>query len=121
MYEPYAELSGRLQRYVPRPDSCVLRVPDMCSQGQRYVHHYSGLLYVPEMAITALWSFWQLLDQCYPAVIDFRGSNGSSTWGFYLSRSDSPVALAQRHGNTILIATDEVKSFSLQRDTRFSP
>ena len=33
------------------------------------------VLYVPEMAITALWSFWQLLDQCYPVVVDFRGSN----------------------------------------------
>jgi hypothetical protein len=61
------------------------------------------------MAITTLWSFWQLLDQCYPAVVDFRGSNGNSKWGFYLSESDSPFALAQRHGNTFLIATDEVK------------
>ena len=35
------------------------------------------ILYVPEMVISALWSFWQLFDQCYPAVIDYRGNNGN--------------------------------------------
>ena len=41
-----------------------------------------GVLYVPGMAITALWSFWQLLDQCHPMVVNFHGTNNSNTWGF---------------------------------------
>ena len=68
-----------------------------------------GVLYVPDMAITALWSFWQLLDQCHPMVVNFHGTNNSNTWGFYVPGNDSPVARAERHGNTFLISTHEVR------------
>ena len=66
-----------------------------------------GVLYVPGMAITALWSFWQLLDQCHPMIVNFHGTNNSDTWGFYVPGNDSPVARAERHGNTFLISTHD--------------
>jgi hypothetical protein len=61
------------------------------------------------MAIAALWSFWQLLDQCHPMVVNFHGTNNSATWGFYVPGNDSPIARAERHGNTFLISTHEVR------------
>ena len=37
------------------------------------------VLYVSGMIVPALWSFWQLLDQCSPAQVTFRGRNGDSS------------------------------------------
>ena len=42
-------------------------------------------------------------------IVNFHGTNNSNTWGFYVPGNDSPVARAERHGNTFLISTHEVR------------
>ena len=110
MYQPHAKLTGGFQRHDSRLDSGILRVPYEAKGTYATV---PGVLYVAGMAITALWSFWQLLDQCYPMIVNFHGTNNSNTWGFYIPGSDSQVARAERHGNTFLISTNKVRKLLL--------
>ena len=56
-----------------------------------------SVFYVPKLTVPGLWSFSQLLDQCLPTIVDFKGGNGSSVWGFYLHGSDgAPLAIVQQ-------------------------
>ena len=66
-------------------------------------------LYAPNMMVIALWSFLQLLDQCWPAKVTSYRNNSDWSWGFYFPGCGVPVTVAQRHGNTFLVATSEVK------------